>query len=166
MVVSSKNAAYKNLLKKVVKFIKKQSTLKSLISWNKQNHYSNSEVILKYLTFCRYGYKNIKLILQLSSFCLSTPFQLTVFKLENVLISKLIIVSPTRRRRDIIETVVSVGPGLERFNVVSNDHGRTQKCKIPCICRFSQSSFWIRSKKIFHRPWRTLHNPRFWRLLL
>ena len=41
-----------------------------------------------------------------------------------------IIVSATRRRRDI--KILSVDPGSKKFNIVSNDHGRTQKCDF-CI---------------------------------
>ena len=39
-----------------------------------------------------------------------------------------IFVSATRRSRDIKYAVVFVGPRPERFYIVSNDHGRTQKC--------------------------------------
>ena len=38
------------------------------------------------------------------------------------------IVSATRRTRDI----VSVGPRSEKFDIVSNNHGRTRKCDF-CI---------------------------------
>ena len=34
----------------------------------------------------------------------------------------------TRRRRDIKNTVVYVGPHAEKFDIVSNDHGCTHKC--------------------------------------
>ena len=37
--------------------------------------------------------------------------------------SNVILVSATKGRRDI--TVTSVGTGTEKFNIVSNDHGRT-----------------------------------------
>ena len=37
-----------------------------------------------------------------------------------------IVVSATGRRRDI-NAVLSVGPRMGKFNIVSNDHGRTQK---------------------------------------
>ena len=39
-----------------------------------------------------------------------------------------VIVSATRRIRDIKNTVLSVGAHAEKFNIVSNDHGRTHKC--------------------------------------
>ena len=41
--------------------------------------------------------------------------------------SCVIIVSATRRRRDI-KIPLSVGTRSEKFNIVSNDHGRTHKC--------------------------------------
>ena len=59
-----------------------------------------------------------------------------------------------------LNTVVSVGPCTEKFYVVSIKHGLTQKCKTPCICRFSTSSLIIRSKNIFYRPSHTLYNTR------
>ena len=40
----------------------------------------------------------------------------------------MLIVSATRRRRDIKTPVLSIGPQAENFNIVSNDHGRTHKC--------------------------------------
>ena len=50
-----------------------------------------------------------------------------------------VIVSGTRRRRD--NTVVSVGPRTEKFNIVSNNHGCTHKCDISV---FDQKySFWV-----------------------
>ena len=42
-----------------------------------------------------------------------------------------VIVSATRRSRDI-KLPLCVGPCSEKFNIVSNDHGRTQKCDF-CI---------------------------------
>ena len=39
-----------------------------------------------------------------------------------------VFVSPTRWRRDIKNTVLSVGPRVEKFNTVSNDHERTHNC--------------------------------------
>ena len=42
-----------------------------------------------------------------------------------------IIASATRRRRDI-KILLSVGFCLEKFNIVSNDHGRMQKSKF-CV---------------------------------
>ena len=42
-----------------------------------------------------------------------------------------IIASATRRRRDI-KIPLSVGSCLEKFNIVSNDHGRMQKSKF-CV---------------------------------
>ena len=53
-------------------------------------------------------------------------------------------------------------PHTEKFNIVSNDHGRRQKCKTPCIDRFSPSSLRIHSKKVFYRPSHSLYNTRFW----
>ena len=41
------------------------------------------------------------------------------------------IVSATRRSRDI-KIQLSVGPRSEKFNIVSNDHERTQRCDF-CI---------------------------------
>ena len=38
------------------------------------------------------------------------------------------IVSAARRRRDIENTVLFVGRYVQKFNIVSNDHGHTQKC--------------------------------------
>ena len=44
-----------------------------------------------------------------------------------------LIVSATRRRRDIkIPLSLSPPPHLEKFNIVSNDHRRTQKCNF-CV---------------------------------
>ena len=49
------------------------------------------------------------------------------------------------------------GPGPEKFNIVSNDYGRMQKCnfcvclkrKMLCICQLSPYSSRIRTKKYF-----------------
>ena len=48
-------------------------------------------------------------------------------KLDLTHYSCVIIVSATRRRRDI-KIPLSVGTRSEKFNIVSNDHGRTHKC--------------------------------------
>ena len=57
------------------------------------------------------------------------------------------------------------GPG-EKFNIVSNDHGCTQKCDFCFICQFSPSSFVspgflcniekFGAEKIFYRPSHTI----------
>ena len=48
-------------------------------------------------------------------------------RIRNLLLSLIaIVVSATRRSRDI--KILSVGPRSEKFNIVSNDHGCTQKC--------------------------------------
>ena len=56
-------------------------------------------------------------------------FPLKVIKLvsrnkKKIMLELFVIVSAIRRRRDI----VSVGLRAEKFNIVSNDNGRTQKC--------------------------------------
>ena len=60
-----------------------------------------------------------------------------MFKTSRRLLSSLLIIDKyytkifvcaTRRSRDIKYAVVFVGPGPEKFYIVSNDHGRTQKC--------------------------------------
>ena len=45
-----------------------------------------------------------------------------------ILILKRFIVSATRRRRDIKIPLCLLVPHAEKFNIVSNDHGRTHKC--------------------------------------
>ena len=65
------------------------------------------------------------------------------------------------------ETLKHRCPRAEKFTILSNNHGRTQKCsfcvclksKMLCFCRFSPSSSRIRSKKCFtdhHKP-NTIH---------
>ena len=43
-----------------------------------------------------------------------------------------LIVSATRKKKDIKNAVVSVGICAEKFNLVSNDHALTQKCNF-CV---------------------------------
>ena len=65
-----------------------------------------------------------------------------------------IIVSATRRIRDIKNIVVSVGPRSEMFNLVSNDHGRTQKCGF-CIpfCKTNFTDHHIAHKIMEYDTW-------------
>ena len=54
---------------------------------------------------------------------LRTAVQCCSYTIKTKALLALIIVSATRRR-----TAVFVGPRVEKFNVVSNDRGRTHKC--------------------------------------
>ena len=54
---------------------------------------------------------------------------------EKIIQDVFIIVSATRRRRNIKNTVVSVGLCMEKFNIVSNNHERTHKRNFPVFDR-------------------------------
>lgn len=71
------------------------------MSWISRYHYSNSKVIVNSELLC-YNYKNINCILLLLSLCLSTPFQPTLFKLENVFINELTIFSSHSLKKFLI----------------------------------------------------------------
>ena len=47
----------------------------------------------------------------------------------------LLVVSTTRRRRDIKIPLCRSAPVWKKFNIVSNDHGRTKKCDFPVLDR-------------------------------
>ena len=64
---------------------------------------------------------------------------------------------------ETLNATVSVGLRTEKFNIVSNGHGRTQECnfcvclesKTPCICRFFDLLREIGARKYFtdhHTP--------------
>ena len=54
---------------------------------------------------------------------------------EKIIQDVFIIVSGTRRRRNIKNTVVSVGLCMEKFNIVSNNHERTHESHFPVFDR-------------------------------
>ena len=58
---------------------------------------------------------------------------------QEVITSKLIIVSATRRRD--IKIPFSVNPRAEKFNIVSNDHGHTHRCNFFIFDR--KYPFWV-----------------------
>ena len=78
----------------------------------------------------------IKKLLNYKKFCL---FEISnfLYKKQNnlmvILIIRCLVVSATRKRHEI--TVVSAGLSAEKFNIASNDHGRTQKCDFSVLDR-------------------------------